>query len=847
MSLLPNPSGQPSDLGERFAMLEELGRGAMGVVYRVQDRSTGEQVALKLLASATPKHMARFAREADVVRQLQHPGIVPLRGFDLAGQTPWIAFQLIHGARPFSEAIPNLDLHRRLQIVRDTAAAAGYAHAQGVIHRDLKAENVLVDSSGRSHLADFGVASLAGADRLTHTGALVGTPYAMSPEQLGGREVGPAADVWALGILLYQALTGRVPYESETLAGLSEEIRAANFTPPSRYDSGIDASLDAICLRCLAARPEDRYPHGGAVAQALDGFFAGVFDRAPADRSWTPLWIALAVVAVGGLAFALGRLGEAREPPAAQQPTQTPTPEPPTPDPDPPAPASDPDPPAPEPDPDPPASAPEPPPLEGDDPRVEVVRQAIPESDDAVLQAVGLLQRPTRERVEQAEKILRKAKTPAASYTLVMLQVSGWLGSDRIATRRLLELLADEVPEARSLLGWDLHVGYSQPRDLKRAGELYRQAIREGSISAPRRLALGIVLHGMPGTQADVEAWAAGVSDSSPLLDLFFHTEYLRRLTPPPPRDALEAAGGRFTQRLQRTPGNTLVLAGLELLYLGRHTHPKVYVPLLRRGTEKGALAGAYLLGTLDRNDPQVTPLFEAAYRAGHVEAQAEFARQVARGVGVTEDPARGLELVRDAAERGSVRALLYLGEWHRLGLYGLTHDPVEARRLLERAVAAGSFKAKAALGQMLVSGQGGPRDTTRAAALLEVGAQRGLVVSMFQLALLLRTGNGVDADAVRALELLRRCSESGHDEATVAFADMLGAGEGAPADPERALERLREAVEAGKPASTTYLGRCYLEGRLGLERDPARARQLLERAVEAGHPRAKRLLEQLR
>ncbi len=308
---------------ERFRVLEELGRGAVGVVYRAVEVATGREVALKvLLERPDPTRLARFEREGQVTAALDHPGVVRVHAAGALGGQPFLAYELVPGGETFADARGQLDRSTRLRLLRDAAAAVGHAHARGVVHRDLKPANVLVDrSSGgvpRVRVADFGMARLTSDthERLTRTGVIVGTPHYMAPEQAAGeREVGAPADVWALGVMLYEALLDELPFDGESLQVLLARICAVDPRPPREVDPALAPDLEAIVLRALERDPASRYPDAAALADDLEAFLRGeaVGARRGSIRRWLrrrrgPLLasgaVALSVGAVTGAALA---------------------------------------------------------------------------------------------------------------------------------------------------------------------------------------------------------------------------------------------------------------------------------------------------------------------------------------------------------------------------------------------------------------------------------------------------------------------------------------------------------------------------------------------------------------
>jgi serine/threonine-protein kinase len=284
------PSSVLSQLEGRFQLEGVLGQGGMGVVYQAVERASGRAVALKLLHAKqlTDRARRRFQREGEITASLKHPGILKIHSCGEVAGVPYLAYELVPGARPLDEAAADLDLRARVELVRDAARALGHAHAAGVVHRDVKPENLLVGADGRLRVADFGLAAAAGLERLTQTGAALGTPYYMSPEHFTGERerVGPAADVWSLGVCFYELLCGRRPFDGPTFFELRRAIERGTPPPPeSESDHGagqdVPRELATVCLAALRPAPSERYADGEALAEALDGWLEGRAVSAP--------------------------------------------------------------------------------------------------------------------------------------------------------------------------------------------------------------------------------------------------------------------------------------------------------------------------------------------------------------------------------------------------------------------------------------------------------------------------------------------------------------------------------------------------------------------------------------
>jgi serine/threonine protein kinase len=297
---LPPPPSRPPPAGAEFELLEELGRGGMGVVYRSRHRRLDRLVALKLLragALAGPAERERFLREARAAARLQHPHIVQVYEVGERASGPYLALELVSGGS-LAGRLADGPLPPRVaaELVATLAGAVHYAHTHGVVHRDLKPANVLLvectnladpaDSTAKSvksadHLqpkiADFGLARLlADEPGTTASGTIIGTPSYMAPEQaIGSRAVGPAADTYALGAILYECLTGRPPFRAATTVETLDQVRSVDPVAPSRLQPAVPRDLNTVCLRCLEKDPPKRYPSAAALAEDLRRFLDG--------------------------------------------------------------------------------------------------------------------------------------------------------------------------------------------------------------------------------------------------------------------------------------------------------------------------------------------------------------------------------------------------------------------------------------------------------------------------------------------------------------------------------------------------------------------------------------------
>jgi WD40 repeat protein/tetratricopeptide (TPR) repeat protein/tRNA A-37 threonylcarbamoyl transferase component Bud32 len=275
----------------------ELGRGSMGVVYKARHVKLNRVVALKMVLAgghAGPEDLARFLAEAEAVAALQHPHIVHLYDFGQQEGLPFFTLEFVPGGSLADKLngtpVPPKEAAR---VVEQLAHGVHYAHGKGIVHRDLKPANVLLAEGGTPKVTDFGLAKRVQVGTgLTATGAILGTPSYMAPEQAGGqgKRVGPAVDVYALGAILYESLTGRPPFKAATLAETLLQVLSEEPASARQLQPGVPADLETICHRCLQKEPARRYTSAEALAEDLRRFQAGEPIRArpvgSVERAW---------------------------------------------------------------------------------------------------------------------------------------------------------------------------------------------------------------------------------------------------------------------------------------------------------------------------------------------------------------------------------------------------------------------------------------------------------------------------------------------------------------------------------------------------------------------------------
>ncbi|MCO5165569.1 MAG: serine/threonine-protein kinase [Planctomycetes bacterium] len=618
---------------ERLQVLSKLGEGGCGVVYRVRDRETGALLALKVLREATPRAIERFRREAELAASLRHPNVVAIHGAGTFEGRFFITYELVEGARGLDAAFEGAPLRRRLELLRDAARGLGHAHARGVVHRDVKPDNLLVDGDGRVRVIDFGLAAAEGLERLTRTGGVTGTPWFMAPEQVDPRRGAPTArtDVWALGVILHRAITDELPFDGESFFELARRITATRAAPPSRRAPDVPPALDALCVRALDPDPAGRPADGDAFADALEAALRPDPAGRAAGRRATVVALVLGGSALALIAAALSPgapPGAPAERPASATPTPPAAPSPAAPEEaPPPAPAVD-----------------APPPWELDEPdenpTVRAFREGSRLGDPASLLLLG--------GAYQAGVGVAADPLKALACYLAAAQH----GQDEAHFRAGL-LLATGAP--------------GLPPDRARAAAHYEAAATAGHDPAMRALAALLAAgRGLPRDRARARSWferavAAGndgaVADLAELLledDASSPDDHARA------RALLGAAAERGDRVAMRFFG-VLLLAG--------------------RGGARDEAAGAVWI--------------QRAARRGDMDARLLEAELFAEGRGVARDPdhARALwsaahEDIQRRADAGAVWAMHALARQYE-GSRWLAPDPARARAWRARAAAA--------------------------------------------------------------------------------------------------------------------------------------------------------------
>jgi eukaryotic-like serine/threonine-protein kinase len=265
-------------LNDRYRLGPLLGEGGMAVVYRAHDETLDREVAVKILRSqfaSDEDFVRRFRQEARNAAALSHPSIAPVFDTGVDGDLEYIVMQLVDGPdleRVLSDS-GRLPVSEALRITADVADALQAAHDSGIVHRDIKPGNVLLTSNGDVRVVDFGIARALGDSRTTQPGLLLGSVQYCSPEQVLGAPIGPASDVYSLGVVLYELLTGLRPFDGPEPAAVALERLRRDPHPPSAVAPEVPEDLDRLVLRAMARRPDDRYPSARALAEEIRAFW----------------------------------------------------------------------------------------------------------------------------------------------------------------------------------------------------------------------------------------------------------------------------------------------------------------------------------------------------------------------------------------------------------------------------------------------------------------------------------------------------------------------------------------------------------------------------------------------
>src|SRR3954451_134233 len=288
--------GEGSIVDKRYRVLRRIGSGGMADVWLAEDAHLQRQVALKVLHSRflqDQQFVARFQREAESAAGLQHPNIVAVFDRGQEGGVNYIAMRYVEGPTLKELIDRGLTPEQAVALVRQVLEGARFAHRNGIVHRDLKPQNVIVDEEGKAVVTDFGIAR-AGVSEITQTGSGKGTPQYLSPEQAQGEEVTPVSDLYSIGVMLYEALAGRGPFEGESAVAVAMKQVSQAPQRPSSINPEVSPALDAVVMRALEKSPGDRFQNADAFIAALDNALRAGDELRGGTAAFAPLPLAVA-------------------------------------------------------------------------------------------------------------------------------------------------------------------------------------------------------------------------------------------------------------------------------------------------------------------------------------------------------------------------------------------------------------------------------------------------------------------------------------------------------------------------------------------------------------------------
>jgi uncharacterized protein len=767
-----------------YQVLQELGQGGMARVFLGHDPRADRQVAIKVLLEANqaaPQYRTRFLREARALAKVEHPNVVRL--FDLGEHQGTLYIALAYHARGslgdrLSRAGP-LPVEEVLRLGRGLASGISAAHAAGVLHRDLKPDNVLLGEDGLALLTDFGLAKDLGREGqtqdLTKSGTLQGTPGYWAPEQARGTPngVGPWTDVYGLGAILYAALSGRAPFVGEGLLAILAATEYQAPPPLRSFRRDVPPALESVVLRCLEKDPQARWASAAELESALESCPAGGSSR---PLPWAMISLAGAGLALGGsLVFALDPSSSQTRPLAS--------------------------------------------PNLGSSPTLQVTQApalASPAPHLAAAEEIYLRGRAefARERYQEAAALFREAAEanhPAALNAMGLVLTTGQ-GGERDAAKaadyfgRSAEL---GYPRACLNLAVLYERGQGVKRDQPRARALLRRALEGDPQNVDAALNLGIMFYkGLGGP----ESLGEGV-----------------RLL----RQAAEA----------KRPRAMRYLADAYMEGRGVEANHPLGVKWLLRGAKLGevecmiALAQAHQAGQGTPPNPrEALRWLRKAADKGHPRAAANLGMFYEKGVGTAQSESQAARWYSLAAERGDPLGMYHLGVI--LSRRGGRKNLVLARAWYRKAAEKGSVGGMYRLGVVLAKGEGGPPDEANGLEWLSKAAERGHTSAMFNLGILLSNGEGIE-DRRRARGLYEKAAELGHVNAMLNFAIMLDAGQEGPMDKARALALFKRSAAGGDAKAMLVLGRKFLGGD-GVALDVAKGVDWLQQAAQGNDPVAR-------
>jgi TPR repeat protein/serine/threonine protein kinase len=771
--LRPDAKRDPQSMEQlgAYRIVRPIGRGGMGVVLEAV-AADGSRVAIKMLTQgweASPARQ-RFAREARALESIRHPNVVRVRDSGEHAGAPFLVLDF-HSKGSLKALVRREEL-TPIQVAKlgiQLAAGLAAAHARGVLHRDVKPDNVLIGERGEPLLTDFGLAKelerVGHTQRLTQTGAIMGTPGFLAPEQAAGdpSAIGPATDVYGLGATLYSLLAGRAPF----VGGLIEVVVAtAQKAPPSlrHLRRDVPAELERVIMRCLEKEPRQRWDSADELGAQLEDFVAGATRRTPRGA----LLVGASVITTLGLAVGLASVvnfdGEA---PVSPLPSRSV-----------------------------PLAPPSPPGVD------ELLR--------------GAKTARGANRPKEALRLLTKAAkagSSAAMFRLGTLYRVGKTAPKNAAQaldwfRQAVDL--GHLGAMNDMAGLLQQGGAGVPRDEEQAARLFRRAATAGSSTA--MYGLGNALTTGRGVAKDLEQaalWyrrAAGLGE----VDAMYNLGVLVGSGLGGPRDSTQAV--ELFQRAAAA-GHSGAMFNLGVSYArgnGVAQNDERAAYWYHRAAHGGDVHAMHVLGTLyGRGKGVVADLIRASawYRRaaeqGSLESMRNLGMMLTKGEGGPKDLEQAAQWLTRSAQGGHADAMFELANTLRLG-NGVPRDEERAMRWYRQATEKGHTKALHNLALMVSRGSGSSAERALSLVLLRRAATAGDVEVMFSLGAMLMAGRVVTKDGPQAASWFRRAVAQGHLGAAYNLGSMLALGAGVPKDEASGLDLLRRAASSEDPEIRT-------------------------------------------
>jgi serine/threonine protein kinase/TPR repeat protein len=775
----------------RYRIERVLGQGAMGVVYEAFDPRLHRRVAIKTILKShldprtAQDYSQRFIREAHAVAKLNHPHIVQVHDFGEEGDVAYLVMEFVNGRelKSYFDSGERFDLKQAVRIVTELCEALEFAHRAGIVHRDVKPGNVMLDAEMRAKLTDFGVARVQdpNARQVTQAGTVVGTPAYMSPEQIAGRPVDARSDVFSTGVVLYQFLTGELPFDGGGAWTIAKKIMQDEPALPSTIDTTVSPLFDSVVAKALAKRPEYRYQSAHAMGVALTRALEGKSDSETN---------ATVILPDKNVSPAVGKPTEADV--AFWRSIQ-----------------------------------------DSNDPRgFELYLEQFPDGIYAKLAQHKLALLIDAKRQPSATG--RTSRFAAPIYLTVVGLI---IVTASLATWVMWRSASQPTPLAMTASSPAIEKPASQPVLVPPAPIEEPKVIPEKAADKPAPAPRRVTAEDKAAADRAAEEKRAAekvLSEKRELerieLEKNARDKAVKELAEKRAKELLAIENVDFLYDLQRN------------LEIGATTSVQI-----RQDAAAGSVLARMQLcavSTIERFDVGLSPQdgigeCRALASDGIPMAHYLYGRAYGTGRGVQRDPAQAAKWYRLAAQKGNAAGMSALGVVLELGV-AVEKDYVEAVKWHRMAADRGYGLGYANLGWMYAEGRGVKRDDAEALRLFRLAAEKNEPVGMHRLGQMAMRGQGMAADYSEALRWYRRAVEKGLPGAMYSLGWMYAEGRGVPRDDAEAVKWYRKAAAKGDGLGMTHLGWHYETGR-GVAKDGQQALSWYRKAVEIGYEPAKR------